>query len=53
MTLVLKLHLDMVKITGHAKNLVSMSRHSRVIAQTHTHTHTHRMKALLAHVRGR
>ena len=50
MTLILKLDLDMVKIYHHTKNEVSMSRHSKVIAQTDTQTdtltdrqtHTHR-----------
>ena len=39
MTLVLKLDLDMVKISHHTKNEVSMSRHSKVIAQTDRQTH--------------
>ena len=46
MTLVLELDLDMVKMSYHTKNEVSVSRHSKVIActdtHTHTHTHTHR-----------
>ena len=41
MTLVLKHDLDMVKMHYHTKNEVFMSRHSKVIAQTHTYTHTH------------
>ena len=53
MTLVLKLDLDVVKMSHHTKNEVSRSTHSKVIActdtqthrhtdrQTHTHTHTH------------
>ena len=41
MTLVLKLDLDMVKIYHQTKNEVSVTRHSKVIAQTDTHTHTH------------
>ena len=41
MTLILKLDLDMAKMSHHTKNEVSMSRHSKVTAQTHTHTHTH------------
>ena len=40
MTLILKLDLDMVKMYHHTKNEVSMSRHSKVIAQTDTQTHT-------------
>ena len=36
-----KLDLDMVKMSHHTKNEVSMSRHSKVIAvQTHTQTGT-------------
>ena len=46
MTLILKLDLDMVMMYHHTKNEVSMSGHSKVIAQTDTqtdrHTHTHR-----------
>ena len=46
MTLILKLDLDMVKMYHHTKNEVSMSSHSKVIAQTDRHTHrqtdTHR-----------
>ena len=50
MTLILTLDLDMVKMYHHTKNEVSMSNHSKAIAQTdrqiHTqtdrHTHTHR-----------
>ena len=44
MTLVLKIDLDMVKILYHTKNEVSMSKHSKVIAQTDRHTdrQTHR-----------
>ena len=48
MTLVLKLDLDMIKILYHTKNEVSMSKHSKVIAQTdghkdrHTDTQAHR-----------
>ena len=44
MTLVLELYLDIVKMSHHTKNEVSMSRHSNVIActdrQTDRHTHT-------------
>ena len=40
MTLVLKLDLDMVKILYHTKTEVSMSKHSKVIAQTDRHTDT-------------
>ena len=36
MTLILKLDLDMVKMSHHTKNEVSMSRHSKGIAQTDT-----------------
>ena len=63
MTLILKLDLDRVKICHHTKNEVSMSRHSKVIAQTdtqtdtltdrHTHTHTDSMKTLPSRIRGR
>ena len=38
MILVLKFDLDMVKMYHHTKNEVSMSRHSKVIAQTDKHT---------------
>ena len=43
MTLVLKLNLDMVKKFHHTKNEVSMSRHSKVIAQMDRQAdrHTH------------
>ena len=47
MTLILKLDLDMVKVSLHTKNEVSMLRYSKVIARTdrqtdtHTHTYTH------------
>ena len=41
MTLILKFDLDMVKMYHHTKNEVSMSRHSKVIAQTDTQTDTH------------
>ena len=40
-TLILKLDLDMIKIFHHTKYEVSMSRHSKVIAQQ-TDTHTDR-----------
>ena len=59
MTLILKLDLDMVKMYHHTKNEVSMSSHSKVIAQTdrqthaHTHTHTQSMKTLPSRIRGR
>ena len=46
MTLVLKLHLVIVKMYLHTKNEVSMSRHSKVIA--HTDRHTHSIKTLLS-----
>ena len=50
MTLILKLILDMVKMYQHTKTEVSMSRHSKVIAQidrqTARHTHTHVMGQL-------
>ena len=42
MTLILKLDLDMIKMYHHTKNEVSMSRHSKVIAQTETETQTDR-----------
>ena len=38
MTLILKLDLDIVKIYHHTKNEVSMSRHSKFIAQTDRQT---------------
>ena len=41
MTLIFKLDLDMVKMYHHTKNKASMSRHSKVIAQTDTQTDTH------------
>ena len=58
MTLVLNLDLDMVKILYHTKNEVSMSKHSKVIAQTDRHTDTQTdtqtvQKALPSCVRGR
>ena len=48
MTLVLKLDLDLVKMSHHTKNEVSMSRHSKVIVCTDTQTdrHTDSMKTL-------
>ena len=47
MTLVPKLDLDMVKIYHHINNEISMSWHSKVIAQhTHTHTHTQNLKTI-------
>ena len=58
MTLVPKLDLDMVKMYHHTKNEVSMSRDSKVIAQTdrqthtHTHTHTQSMKTLPSRMHG-
>ena len=42
MTLVLKLDLDMVKILYHTKNEVSMSKHSKVLAQADRHEDRHR-----------
>ena len=39
MTLILKLDLDMVKVSHQTKNEDSMSRYSKVIACTDTHTH--------------
>ena len=55
LTLVLKLDLDMVKMYHHTKNQVSMSRHSKVIAQTDRQTdrHTDSMKTLPSRIRGR
>ena len=56
MILILKLDLNMVMMYHHTKNEVSVSRHSKAIAQTdrqrdrqtdgqtHTHTHTHTYK---------
>ena len=50
MILILKLDLDMVKMYHHTKYQVSMSTHSKVIAQTDKQTdirtHTDMMKAL-------
>ena len=40
LTLVLKLDLDVVKMYHQTKNEVSMSRHSKVIAQTDSQTDT-------------
>ena len=40
MTLILKVDLDMVQMYLHAKNKVSNSRHSKVIAWTDRHTDT-------------
>ena len=45
LTLVPKLDLDMVKMYHHTKNEVSMSRHSKVIAQMDIQTHTQRQTA--------
>ena len=42
MTLILKLDLDMVKMSYFIKNAVSILRHSKVLAQRDTHAHTHR-----------
>ena len=39
MPLVLKLDLDMVKMSHHTKSEVSMSRHLKVIARMDTQTH--------------
>ena len=50
MTLVLELDLDIVKMSHHTKNEVSMSRHSKVIACTDRHTDS--MKTLLSLIRG-
>ena len=58
-TLVLKLDLCMVKMYYHTKNKVSMSRHSKVIAQTDKHTdtqtdtQTHSASTLASRIRGR
>ena len=41
MTVVLKLHLDMAKMSHHTKNEVSMSRHSKDIVCTDRQKHTH------------
>ena len=40
MTLVLKCDLNMLKIYHHTKNKVSVSRHSKIIAQMGRHTDT-------------
>ena len=53
MTLVLTLDLDIVKMSYHTKNEVSMSRHSKVIACIDTHRHTDSMKILPSRIRGR
>ena len=55
MTLVLKLDLDVAKMYHHTKIKVSMSRYSKVTAQTdrQTHTHTDSMKSLPSRVHGR
>ena len=55
MNLVLKLDLDMVKMYHHAKNEVTTSRHSEVIARTdrNTDTQTDNMKTLPSRIRGR
>ena len=42
MILILKLDLDMFKMYQHAKNEVSMSRHSKLTAQKETERDTHR-----------
>ena len=42
MTLILKVDLDMVKMYHYAKNQVSTSVHSKVIAHMDRHTQTHR-----------
>ena len=51
MTLVLKLYLDIVKMYHHTKNEASMSRHSKVIAQTDTHTHRQYENITFLHTR--
>ena len=55
MALVLKLDLDMVKMSHHTKDEVSMSRHSKVIACTDTQTDRHictdSMKTLPSRIR--
>ena len=57
MTLILKLDLDMVKMSHQTKNEDSMSGYSKVIACTDTHTqtdtHIDSMKTLPTHIRGR
>ena len=42
MTLVLKLDLDMVKMSYQTNNEDSMLRHSKVVARINTHRHTDR-----------
>ena len=42
MPLILKLDLDMIKMSHHTKNEISMLRHSKVIARTDRQTHTYR-----------
>ena len=53
MTLILEPDVDMVKMYHHAKNKISLSTPSKVIARTdrHTHTHTHD-KNITAYARG-
>ena len=51
MTLILKFDLDMVKMYYHTKNEVSMSRHSKVIAQTDTQTHRQYENITFPHMR--
>ena len=53
MTLVLDFDLDMVKISYHTKNEISMSRHSKIIACTDTHTETHRQYENITFLRTR
>ena len=54
MTLVLKLDPDIIYTYHHTKNKVSMSRHSKVTAQTEdkqTHTHTQYENITFPHTR--
>ena len=49
--MVLKLHLDIVKISHHTKNEVSRSRHSKVIACTDRQTHRQYENITFPHTR--
>ena len=54
MILIVKLDVDIVKVAHHTKNEVSMSTHSKVVAQTDRHSDTQtRRKHDLYRTRGR
>ena len=59
MNLILKLDLDIIKMSHHTKNEVSILRHLKVISHTDTQTdrqtdtHTDGMKTLPSRMRGR